>query len=151
MNDATFVGIEHGMRDVRKRSTEDTGIHLGVLVGTIQRRECRNDDLHLVFRELPILGSESMLAARAVLASRAQGLYEPFHWALLGADGPFDCCSASKFDPSKSSNINGLERRSASNPRADQQVYRSFETPMPLAWSGKLLTFPATARPPETA
>ena len=24
------------------------------------------------------------------LASRAQGLYEPFHRALLGADGPFD-------------------------------------------------------------
>ena len=32
----------------------------------------------------------STLAARAALASRAQGLYEPFHWALLGADGPFD-------------------------------------------------------------
>ena len=27
---------------------------------------------------------------RAALASRAQGLYEPFYWALLGADGPFD-------------------------------------------------------------
>ena len=32
----------------------------------------------------------STLAARAALASRAQGLYEPFHRALLGADGPFD-------------------------------------------------------------
>ena len=31
-----------------------------------------------------------MLAARAALASRAQGLYEPFHRALLGAEGPFD-------------------------------------------------------------
>ena len=38
----------------------------------------------------PILGPESTLPARAALASRAQGLYEPFHWALLGADGPFD-------------------------------------------------------------
>ena len=43
-----------------------------------------------VFREFPILGPESTLAARAALASRAQGLYEPFHRALLGADGPFD-------------------------------------------------------------
>ena len=76
------------MRDARKRSTEDT--YLGVLIGTIQRHECRNDDLRLVFREFPILGPESTLAARAALASRAQGLYEPFHWALLGADGPFD-------------------------------------------------------------
>ena len=37
-----------------------------------------------------MLGPESTLAARAALATRAQGLYEPFHWALLGADGPFD-------------------------------------------------------------
>ena len=44
----------------------------------------------LVFREFPILGPESTLAARAALASRAQGLYEPFHRALQGADGPFD-------------------------------------------------------------
>ena len=37
-----------------------------------------------------MLGPESTLAARAALASRAQGLYEPFHRALLGVDGPFD-------------------------------------------------------------
>ena len=37
-----------------------------------------------------MLGPESTLAARTALASRAQGLYEPFHRALLGADGPFD-------------------------------------------------------------
>ena len=72
-----------------ERSTEDTGIHLGVLIGTIQRHECRNDDLRLVFKEFPLLGLESTPAARAALASPAQGLYWPFHWALLGADGPF--------------------------------------------------------------
>ena len=37
-----------------------------------------------------MLRPEPMLAARAAPASRAQGLYEPLHWALLGADGPFD-------------------------------------------------------------
>ena len=83
----TLVGIEQGTRDGRKRSREDT--YLGVLTGTTQRHGCRNDDLRCVFRELPILGLESMLAVRAALASRAQGLYEPFHWALLWADGPF--------------------------------------------------------------
>ena len=73
-----------------ERSTEDVRLHFGVLIGTIQRHECRNDDLRLVFREFPILGPESTLAARAALASRARGLYEPFHRALLGAEGPFD-------------------------------------------------------------
>ena len=79
-------------RHARCPETIDRGhwLRLGVLIGTIQRHECRNDDLRLVFREFPILGPESTLAARAALASRAQGLYEPFHWALLGADGPFD-------------------------------------------------------------
>ena len=59
-------------------------------IGTIQRHECRNDDLRLVFREFPILGLESTLASCAVPASRAQGLYEPLHWALPVAAGPFD-------------------------------------------------------------
>ena len=57
---------------------------------TIQGHECWNDDPRLVFREILILGPESTLAARAALASRAQGLYEPFHRALLGTDGLFD-------------------------------------------------------------
>ena len=35
-----------------ERSTEDT--YLGVLIGTIQRYECRNDDLRSVFGEFPI-------------------------------------------------------------------------------------------------
>ena len=78
------------MRDARKRSTEDVRLHFGVLIGTIQRHECRNDDLRCVFREFPILGPELTLAARAAPASRAQGLYEPFHGALPGANGPFD-------------------------------------------------------------
>ena len=63
---------------------------MGVLIGTIQRHECRNDDPRLVFREFPILGPESMLASREAPASRAQGLYELSHSALLGASGPFD-------------------------------------------------------------
>ena len=73
-----------------ERSTEDTWLHLGALIGAIQRHESRNDDLRLVFREFPILGPESTLPARAAPVSRAQGLYEPFHRALPGAGGPFD-------------------------------------------------------------
>ena len=37
-----------------------------------------------------MLGPVSTPAARAALASRVPGLYEPFRWAPLGADGPFD-------------------------------------------------------------
>lgn len=43
--------------------------------------------IRLVYREWPILGDGSVFASRAALASREQGLYEDFHWALMGMDG----------------------------------------------------------------
>ena len=57
---------------------------------TLETLLAENGDLRIVLKEFPILGPESTLAARAALASRAQGLYEPFHWALLSTDGPFN-------------------------------------------------------------
>ncbi|RED10626.1 DsbA family protein [Pontivivens insulae] len=42
-----------------------------------------DDDVRLVYREWPILGEGSIFAARAALASRAQGRYEEMHWALM--------------------------------------------------------------------
>jgi protein-disulfide isomerase len=46
--------------------------------------------VRLVFKELPILGRESMIAARAALASLDQGKYVPFHRALIAERGPLD-------------------------------------------------------------
>lgn len=43
--------------------------------------------IRIVYREWPILGEGSVFAARAALASREQGLYEEFHWALMGMEG----------------------------------------------------------------
>ncbi len=44
-------------------------------------------NIRLVYREWPILGEGSVFAARAALASRNQGKYEEFHWALMGQAG----------------------------------------------------------------
>ena len=49
-----------------------------------------NGDLRLVYKEFPILGPESTLAARAALASRAQGGYAAFHDGLMAAEGALD-------------------------------------------------------------
>ena len=57
---------------------------------TLETLLAENDDLRLVYKEFPILGLESADAARAALAARAQGLYEPFHWALLEVQGSLD-------------------------------------------------------------
>lgn len=43
-------------------------------------------DLRVVFKELPVLGPDSVRAARAALASRRQGGYVPFHFELMAAD-----------------------------------------------------------------
>jgi protein-disulfide isomerase len=43
-------------------------------------------DLRVAFKDLPVLGPDSVLAARAALASRLQGGYVPFHFALMAAD-----------------------------------------------------------------
>jgi protein-disulfide isomerase len=42
--------------------------------------------LRVVFKELPVLGPDSVRAARAALASRRQDRYVPFHFALMTAD-----------------------------------------------------------------
>lgn len=43
----------------------------------------QDKNVRLVYREWPILGPGSVFAARAALASRNQGKYEEFHWALM--------------------------------------------------------------------
>jgi protein-disulfide isomerase len=52
-------------------------------------RELIDEDqqLRVVFKEFPILGEASLVAARAALAAREQGdeLYMPFHLALMGS------------------------------------------------------------------
>lgn len=43
--------------------------------------------IRLVMKEFPILGPDSTFAARAALASVAQGRYEDFHFAMMNAPG----------------------------------------------------------------
>lgn len=45
------------------------------------------DDVRVVFKELPVLGPESLEAARAALASMPQGRYMQFHRGLMGFRG----------------------------------------------------------------
>ncbi|RLJ58832.1 protein-disulfide isomerase [Litoreibacter meonggei] len=46
-----------------------------------------DSNIRVVMREWPILGEESVYAARAALASRAQGKYMEFHNALMENEG----------------------------------------------------------------
>lgn len=44
-------------------------------------------NVRVVYREWPILGEGSVFAARTALASRSQGKYEEFHWAMMSLNG----------------------------------------------------------------
>jgi protein-disulfide isomerase len=59
------------------------------MVPDIQRLREEAKDVRLVFKDLPILGPDSVVAARAALASRAQGKYEAYHFALMAARGSY--------------------------------------------------------------
>ncbi len=48
----------------------------------------QEQEVHLIFKELPILGPDSHIAARAALAAGKQGAYIPFHQALMGLKSP---------------------------------------------------------------
>jgi protein-disulfide isomerase len=53
----------------------------------IQKLLDQDRKLRFVYKEFPVLGEQSDIAARAALAARLQGKYEPFHNAMMSAKG----------------------------------------------------------------
>jgi protein-disulfide isomerase len=47
-----------------------------------------DSDVRIVYKQFPVLGPDSELAARAALAAHAQGKYAALHDALMAASGP---------------------------------------------------------------
>jgi protein-disulfide isomerase len=55
---------------------------------TIVKMMASHPDVQFVFKEFPILGPDSLLAAKAGLAAHKQGGYLKFHQALMALPGP---------------------------------------------------------------
>jgi protein-disulfide isomerase len=55
---------------------------------TVKKLLQEDTTVRLVYKELPILGPDSLTASKAALAARAQGKYEAFHAALMSAPQP---------------------------------------------------------------
>ena len=58
------------------------------VAGTVAQLVSGDPGVRLVYKELPILGPESVMAAQAALAARAQGKYSQLHEALMKVSGP---------------------------------------------------------------
>ncbi len=57
------------------------------VAGTLKDVIAADGKIRLVMKEFPILGPQSIKAARAALAVARQGKYEEFHWALMTEPG----------------------------------------------------------------
>jgi protein-disulfide isomerase len=59
------------------------------MAGDVRKLRKELKDVRLIFKDLPILGPDSVIASRAALASRAQGKYEEYHFALMEVRPPY--------------------------------------------------------------
>jgi protein-disulfide isomerase len=62
--------------------------HCRRMVSVIKALLAEDPGVRLVYKEMPILGEESVLAARAALAARGQGKYAEAHERLMAEAGP---------------------------------------------------------------
>lgn len=57
------------------------------VAGTVTQLKKQDAKVRVVYKDFPILGEESVFAAKAALASQVQGKHQAFHEALLAAKG----------------------------------------------------------------
>ena len=80
--------------------------------------------VRFVFKEYPILGPNSVVAARAALAAREQGKYVEFHNALMETKGQLDQATIERVGRSVGLDVERLKRDMA-KPEIDQALRRN--------------------------
>jgi len=92
-------------------------------------------NVRLVYREWPILGDGSVFAARAALASRKQGKYEEFHWAMMGMTGRAEEASVLRIAREIGLDIDQL-MADMDGPEIDEHIQTSMQLTQALGFSG---------------
>lgn len=95
----------------------------------------RDKNVRLVYREWPILGEGSVFAARAALASREQGKYEEFHWAMMGMQGRAEEASVLRIAQQVGLDLSRL-RRDMESEEIDEHIATSARLTGELGISG---------------
>jgi protein-disulfide isomerase len=62
--------------------------HCKTMHSILEKLIAENQDIKLVYKELPVLGEPSLLASRAALAAQLQNKYNEFHQKLMTSPGP---------------------------------------------------------------
>ncbi len=94
-----------------------------------------NQDLRLSLIELPILGPNSVTASKAALASRAQGLYGPFHQALMNHRGSLNEATIMTLARGVGLNVNQL-KADMNDPEIDDIIEKNRAMAQQLEISG---------------
>tara|TARA_R100001369_G_scaffold50588_2_gene77311 strand:+ start:6672 stop:7385 length:714 start_codon:yes stop_codon:yes gene_type:complete len=94
-----------------------------------------DDNVRLVYREWPILGDGSVFAAKAALASREQGKYEEFHWALMGMQGRAEEASVMRIAEEVGLDVERL-REDMVAPEIQEHIATSMRLTQALGFSG---------------
>jgi len=82
--------------------------------------------LRFVYKEFPVLGPDSELAAHAALAARNQGKYDAFHRALMAAPGHFDEAVIYQVASSVGLDVERL-KQDAKSPEIDKELNANLE------------------------
>ncbi len=100
-------------------------------------REAVEDDgnIRLVMKEFPILGPESMVAARMALAAEKQGKYEELHFAMMTVSGKLTEEKAFKIAEKIDLDMDQL-RRDMEAPEIDAMLQRNFALAQALQING---------------
>lgn len=56
----------------------------------LEQMRVSETDVRIIYGQLPIFGSQSILAARAAIAAHRQGLFDAYHTALMTTDTPLN-------------------------------------------------------------
>jgi protein-disulfide isomerase len=82
--------------------------------------------LRFVYKEFPVLGPDSELAAHVALAARKQGKYDAFHRALMAAPGHFDEAVVYQVAASVGLDIERL-KQDAKSPEIDKEINATLD------------------------
>lgn len=91
-------------------------------------------NIRVVYKEWPILGPDSTVAARAALAARQQDKYEPFHDALMAAR---NVTEASVFETARRVGLDVERlRRDMQKPEVERTIRANFDLAEALTING---------------
>ena len=96
------------------------------VAGDLRQAVIADGRIRLVMKEFPILGPQSVYAARAALAADKQGRYEDFHFALMAFEGELDEATVLSLAEALDVDTAQLQKDMFSN-EIDEILQRTFE------------------------